>query len=187
MRSVPVGAGGPSRGRRRPTSGARITIHEGRVTAVEYQVRDARITDAERITALLAAATGKPAADDRATLGAADLLRQLVYLPSAVVIVAEMQRAIVGAAMLALRPSVAGGGFVGSIDLLVVEPGYEVTGVRDALVAEMLRSARNKGCVVVEAPRPTEAADQAAWAGFGFADAAPNIVCELVPTRALRT
>ena len=43
------------------------------MTAVEYQVRDARITDAERITALLEAGRGRHASNARATLGAADL------------------------------------------------------------------------------------------------------------------
>ncbi len=154
---------------------------------MEYLVRDARITDAERITTLLAGAAGAPHADARATLGAADLLRQLVYLPSAVVLVAEAQRTIVGAGMLALRPSVGQGGFVGSIDLLLVEAGFEASGVRDALVAELLRMARNKGCVAVEAPRPAGAADVAAWESYGFADGAPHIVCELAPRGALRT
>lgn len=154
---------------------------------MEYLVRDARITDAERITALLAGAAGAPHADARATLGAADLLRQLVYLPSAVVLVAEAQRTIVGAGMLALRPSVGQGGFVGSIDLLLVEPGFEASGVRDALVTELLRMARNKGCVAVEAPRPAGAADVAVWEGYGFAAGAPHIVCELAPRGALRT
>lgn len=157
------------------------------MTAVDYQVRDARITDVERITALLAGTSGRSRADARATLGAADLLRQLVYLPQAVVLVAEARRTIVGAAMLALRPSVGQGGFVGSIDLLLVEPGSEATGVRDALVTEMLRMARNKGCVAVEAPQPADAAEMADWEGHGFAGADPRIVCELAPKSVLRT
>ena len=157
------------------------------MTAVDYQVRDARITDAERITTLFAGAFDAPLADARATLGAADLLRQLVYLPQAVVLVAEVQRSIVGAAVLALRPSVRQGGFIGSIDLLLVEPGFEGTGVRDALVAELLRMARNKGCVAVEAPQPADAAGVAAWLGYGFAAGAPGIVRELAPRGAVRT
>src|SRR3990172_2146463 len=137
--------------------------------------------------ARVAGVAGAPHADARAPLGAADLLRQLVYLPSAVVLVAEAQRTIVGAGMLALRPSVGQGGFVGSIDLLLVEPGFEASGVRDALVVELLRMARNKSCVTLEAPRPAGAADVAAWEGYGFADGAPHIVCELAPRGALRT
>src|SRR3972149_4629946 len=94
-RRGPIGRPG-WRGARTATSGAQATTHEGRKTAVEYLVRDARITDAERSTALLAGAAGAPQADARATLGAADLLRQLVYLPSAGVLVAEGQRPIGG-------------------------------------------------------------------------------------------
>src|SRR3970040_1835913 len=71
-RRGPIGRPG-WRGARTATSGAQATTHEGRKTAVEYLVRDARITDAERITALLAGAAGAPQADARATLGAADL------------------------------------------------------------------------------------------------------------------
>ena len=145
---------------------------------MEYQVRDARITDAERITALMEVDPLRPDTDAPATMGAADLLRQLVYLPSAVVLVTESHRAIVGAAMLALRPSVRDGGFVGSIDLLVVDPERDVAGVRDALVAELLRSARNKGCVAVEVPRPAGKTELAAWLAYGFADAAPRLVCD---------
>jgi hypothetical protein len=154
---------------------------------VEYQVRDARITDAERITALLEAGRVRPATNVRATLGAADLLRQLVYLPQAVVLVAEAHRAVVGAAILALRPSVSSGGFVGTIDLLVVEAGRDVAGVRDALVAEVLRSARNKGCVVVEMPRPVSAADQAAWEAYGFTAAPLRLVCDPATARTPRS
>jgi GNAT superfamily N-acetyltransferase len=154
---------------------------------VAYQVREARITDAERINALLVAVGAILEVEGRATLGAADLLRQLVYLPHAAVMVAEEYRAIVGAAVLSLRPSVVEGGFVGTFDLLVVEPGSETAGVRDALVAAILRSARNKGCVVVEAPQHLEPADRAVWEGYGFVEASPRMVHELMPARALRT
>jgi hypothetical protein len=157
------------------------------MTALGYQVRDARITDAERITALLDAGPSFREAQDRATLGAADLLRQLVYLPHAAVIVAEAYRTIVGAAVLSLRPSVVGGGFIGTIDLFIVEPGPEATEVRDALVAAMLRSARNKGCVAVEAPQLAEPMDRATWESYGFAAAAPRMVHQLTPVGALRT
>ncbi|MGH3074934.1 MAG: hypothetical protein ACRDQC_08410 [Gaiellales bacterium] len=152
-----------------------------------YQVREARITDAERINTLVTAAGAIQDVEGRATLSAADLLRQLVYLPHAAVMVAEEYRTLIGAAVLSLRPSVVEGGFVGTFDLLVVGPGAEMAGVRDALVAAILRSARNKGCVVVEAPQRLDAADQAAWEGYGFAAAHPRMVLELMPVRALRT
>ena len=87
-------------------------------------------------------------------LGAADLMRQLVYLPQASVVVAESQRVVVGGAILALRPSVRAGGYVGTIDFLVVDPEYDAERITDALLEELLRSASNKGCTVVEADRP---------------------------------
>ena len=65
----------------------------GTPTAVEYQVRDARITDVERIHALVEAAAARCRPNEaRAPLGAMDLLRQLVYLPNAVVLVADARR-----------------------------------------------------------------------------------------------
>ncbi len=115
-------------------------------------MRDARITDVGRIAALLAAPSAQPAAAMSAS--GTDLLRQLIYLPNAAVLVADARRVIVGAAVLALRPSVAAGGMVGTVDLLVVDPAYEGAGVVDSLLGEALRSARNKGCVAVEAVPP---------------------------------
>jgi GNAT superfamily N-acetyltransferase len=157
------------------------------MTAVAYQVRDARITDAERISALLDAEPSLGEAEHRAIRSAADLLRQMVYLPHAAVLVAEAYRVIVGAAVLSLRPSVVGGGLMGTIDVLVVEGDSEATGVRDALVAAALRSARNKGCVAVEAPQLLKPGDRAIWERYGFADAPPRMVQELAPARVLRT
>jgi ribosomal protein S18 acetylase RimI-like enzyme len=136
---------------------------------VEFQVRDARITDVERITAMHEAG-GSPRADDRTPLASGDLLRQLVYLPQAVVLVADARRRIVGAVVLALRPSVSEGGFIATVDMLEVDPEYELAGVRDSLVSEALRSARNKGCVLVEAI-PADPAEQARWQSYGFQQA----------------
>ena len=87
----------------------------------------------------------------------ADLLRQLVYLPQASIFVAESQRHVVGRAVLALQPSVRAGGFVGTIDLLVVDPTTMRIRVADALI-EVVRSASNKGCTLVEAARPDDEA-----------------------------
>ena len=87
---------------------------------MEYLVRAARITDVERLVALCDAA---PWMTERGgPLGAADLLRQLVYLPQASVARRGARRDVVGGAVLALRPSVRAGGYVGTIDLLVVDP-----------------------------------------------------------------
>jgi GNAT superfamily N-acetyltransferase len=140
---------------------------------VEYQVRTARITDIERLVAL--------AGDDlrpeggTSPLGPADLFRQLVYLPQADIAVAEARREVVGGAVLVLRPSVSAGGYVGSVDLLVVDPGHDADRVTEALLEELLRSAQNKGCTVVEAVRPEDPDARARWERLGFVDAVPLV------------
>lgn len=140
---------------------------------MEYLVRAARVTDIERIVALSDAAVRL----DRGTspLGSADLLRQLVYLPQASVFVAETRRTVVGGAILALRPSVRAGGYVGTIDVLVVDPEYDAERITDALLEELLRSASNKGCTVVEAVPPDDPATLTRWERLGFAPAGPRI------------
>ena len=120
--------------------------------AVEYLVRAARVTDIDRVVALSDASMQM--ARGESPLGAADLMRQLVYLPQASIVVAEMRRLVVGGAILALRPSVRAGGYVGTIDLLVVDPEYDADRITEALLEELVRSASNKGCTVVEAERP---------------------------------
>jgi GNAT superfamily N-acetyltransferase len=144
---------------------------------VEYQVRTARITDIDRIVALgdsaLRAARGDSPMD------AAGLLRQLVYLPQASIFVAEVRREVVGGAILALRPSVTAGGYVGTVDLLVIDPEHDVDRITDALLEEVLRSARNKGCAVVEAARPDHPAERARWERQGFSEASPLIICSV--------
>ncbi len=140
---------------------------------MEYLVRAARVTDIDRLVAM----SEEPIRADRGAspLGAADLLRQLVYLPQASILVAEAQRQVVGGAVLALRPSVLAGGFVGIVDLLVVDRDHDVDRVTGALLEELIRSASNKGCTVVEALRPDrpEAIDR--WAAQGFVAAGPRI------------
>ncbi len=109
------------------------------------------------------------------TLDAADLLRQLVYLPQASIFVAETHRVVVGGAVLALRPSVRAGGFVGTIDLMVVDPDHDTDRVTEALLEEAIRSASNKGCTVVEAKRPDDATVLERWQRMGFSEADPHI------------
>ena len=140
---------------------------------MEYLVRAARITDIDRLVALSDAdlRVGREASP----LDAADLLRQLVYLPQASIFVAESQRHVVGGAVLALRPSVRAGGFVGTIDLLVVDPDHDADRVADALLEEVVRSASNKGCTLVEAARPDDQASLSRWAALGFTPAGPRI------------
>jgi predicted N-acetyltransferase YhbS len=140
---------------------------------VEYLVRAARITDIDRLVAL---SDGDVRVDRGSSpLDAADLLRQLVYLPQASIFVAETQRHVVGGAVLALRPSVAAGGFVGTIDLLVVDPDHDAERVAGALLEEAIRSASNKGCTLVEAARPDDPAALGRWAALGFIPSSPRI------------
>jgi predicted N-acetyltransferase YhbS len=140
---------------------------------VEYLVRAARVTDIDRVVALSDDAMQMSRAES--PLGAADLMRQLVYLPQASIVVAEMQRVVVGGAILALRPSVRAGGYVGTIDLLVVDPEYDIDRITEALLEELVRSASNKGCTVVEAERPDDADALARWQRMGFDETGPHI------------
>jgi predicted N-acetyltransferase YhbS len=149
---------------------------------VEYLVRAARITDVDRLVALsrdavhLSGGTG--------TLVAPDLLRQLVYLPQASIFVAEEGRELVGGAMLALRPSVRAGGYVGTVDLLMVDPRHDVDRVSEGLIEELLRSARNKGCTVVEAVQPEDPAELDRWNRQGFTGARPRLERAFAAARA---
>jgi predicted N-acetyltransferase YhbS len=163
-----------SEAHRRPIRGLRSpNPFEVEPVGVEYLVRSARVTDIDRLVALsdgsLRDAQGKN------PLAAADLLRQLVYLPQASIYVAETQRVVVGGAVLALRPSVRAGGFVGAVDLLVVDPEYDVDRVTAALLEEVVRSASNKGCTVVEAVGSDDPAELARWEALGFTPAGPRM------------
>ena len=138
---------------------------------MDYQVRAARITDIDRLVALCAASSSMAAGDG--PLVGPDLLRQLVYLPQASVLVAEVRREVVGAAVLALRPSVRAGGYVGTVDLLVADPRHDVDRIVEILIGELLRSAKNKGCVVVEAAGPDDPTERTRWDRQGFRDTGP--------------
>ena len=140
---------------------------------MEYLVRAARVTDIDRLVALSDAAMEMSRAGS--PLGAADLMRQLVYLPQASIVVAETRRIVAGGAVLALRPSVRAGGYVGTIDLLVVDPDYDTDRITEALLEELLRSASNKGCTVVEAERPDDDEVLARWARMGFGESGLRI------------
>src|SRR6186997_178013 len=141
--------------------------------ALEYLVRAARVTDIDRVVNLSDDAVQMGRADS--PLGAADLMRQLVYLPQASIVVAESQRVVVGGAILALRPSVRAGGYVGTIDFLVVDQEHDVDRITEALLEELIRSASNKGCTVVEAERPDDAEAYARWQRMGFGETGPHI------------
>jgi predicted N-acetyltransferase YhbS len=135
---------------------------------VEYTIRPARITDIDRLAAI---GSGAMTASGAGSLGAADLLRQCVYLPHASVLVAEARRELVGGALLVLRPSVTSGGYVGTVDFLVVAPDHDADRVTESLLGELLRSASNKGCSTVEAEEPSDPADLARLERAGFASA----------------
>ena len=156
-----------------PVEGPGSPPCEVRSFGVEYLVRAARVTDIDRLVALSDATID--AAHLSGPLGAADLLRQLVYLPQASIFVAETQRNVVGGAVLALRPSVVAGGYVGTIDLLVVDPDHDADRVTAALLEELVRSASNKGCTVIEAALPDGPEAGARWAAQGFTGSGPRI------------
>lgn len=147
---------------------------------MEYLIRQARITDIDRLAAL-----GQPSlrGAGRGSLDAPDLLRQLVYLPHASVLVAEVRREIVGGALLVLRPSVTAGGYVGTVDLMVVAPDHDADRVTAALLEELLRSAGNKGCTVVEIEQPDDPADLARCERAGFTPAGPTLRRSLAAAR----
>ena len=140
---------------------------------MEYLVRAARVTDIDRLVALSDGGLG--GAPGTSPLAAADLFRRLVYLPQASIFVAEAQRVVVGGAVLALRPSVRAGGFVGAVDLLVIDQEHDVDRITSALLEEVVRSASNKGCTVVEAERPDDAEAYARWQRMGFGETGPHI------------
>jgi predicted N-acetyltransferase YhbS len=151
---------------------------------VEYLVRAARVTDVDRLVALAASELGSGARNG--ALASGDLLRQLVYLPQASVLVAEVRRGIVGGAVLALRPSVRAGGYIGTVDLLVVDPEQDADRITEALVEDLLRSAANKGCSLVEAPRPSDEAVLERWTRSGFREAGATLERDVTAARSGR-
>ena len=150
---------------------------------MEYLIRPARVTDIERLVALSGGSVG--ASGGAGPLNSGDLLRQLVYLPQASIFIAEARREVVGGAVLALRPSVRAGGFVGAVDLIVVDPDHDVDRVTDALLEEILRSARNKGCTVVEAALSDDPAERTRLERHGFVESGPRAECRVATVGAV--
>jgi predicted N-acetyltransferase YhbS len=150
-------------------------LHEVHL-GVEYTIRPARITDIDRLASMGRATM---TASGSGSLGAADLLRQCVYLPHASLLVAEARRELVGGALLVLRPSVTAGGYVGTIDFLVVAPDHDADRVTEALLEELLRSASNKGCSTVEAGEPSVPADLGRLERAGFAATGATLRCQV--------
>jgi hypothetical protein len=137
---------------------------------VEVHVRTARLTDLDSAVRLLARGEPDPTADRDDV----DYLRNLLFVPSATVAVAELDRRTIGAGVLAIRPSVRSGPFVGIIDELGVAPAPIVDDadrgkVADALVEHLASSARNKGCTRVEVSEPLVSAEPSLWKRHRFA------------------
>lgn len=143
------------------------------MASVELQVREARLTDIDRVVGLIERADSSWTLDR--LRDAADVLRQILYLPNGTLIVALDGRMVVGAAVLALRPSVTAGGLLGAIDLLAVEPGHELDGVIEALLRELIRAARNKGCLFLESELPQDGAAASRWEQVGFSESGPHL------------
>ncbi|MGA2512778.1 MAG: hypothetical protein ABSG37_04070 [Candidatus Limnocylindrales bacterium] len=149
---------------------------------MEYLVRQARITDVDRLYALCAEKGAVPGGDS--PIDAIGLLRQLVYLPNASVALVEASRQLAGGAVLGLRPSIRSGGFVGSVDVLVVADGHDSGQVADLLIEEMLHSARRKGCTSVEVTLAQDSEHFSNWQRHGFSKAAGNVYRATVAVRA---
>ena len=140
---------------------------------MELQVRDARLTDIDRISGLIERFDPRWTHDQ--LTDATNVLRQMLYLPTAAVVVCVDGRMVLGAGVLAVHASAAAGGLVGTIDVLAVEPGYELGGVVDALLGEIVRQASNKGCVHLEGDVPNEPGDLARWEALGFTETGPRL------------
>ena len=136
---------------------------------MEVHVRSARQTDLDAAVRLLA---HDDAGDDGERSGAA-YLRSLLFVPSATVIVAESERRVVGVGVLAIRPSVRSGPFVGIVDELAIDGGLSNAAdrrrVADEIVEHLATSARNKGCTRIEAAEPLASAEPSLWKRLRFA------------------
>ncbi len=138
---------------------------------VEVHVRTARLTDLDAAVRLLAHAEPieGPQRHD-----VADVLRNLLFVPSATVVVAESERRVVGVGVLAIRPSVRSGPFVGVIDelgLAATEAMEDAERRRaaDEIIEALASSARNKGCTRVEVTEPLASAEPSFWKRHRFA------------------
>lgn len=136
---------------------------------MEVRVRNARPTDLP-----VARFVGNDDAGSETRRDDVDYLRNLLFVPSATVLVAEVDRRVVGVGVLAIRPSVRSGPFVGTIDELGIERGSELKDadrgrIADELVAQLSASARNKGCTRVEVAEPLASAEPSLWKRQGFA------------------
>ena len=136
---------------------------------VEVHVRTARLTDLDAAVRILA----HDDADPHTERDDVDYLRNLLFVPSATVVVAEAERRVVGVGVLAIRPSVRSGPFVGIIDELGLDGATLDTAERrrvaDDIVEHLATSARNKGCTRVEVSEPLASAEPSLWKRLRFA------------------
>jgi hypothetical protein len=56
----------------------------------------------------------------------------------------------------------------------VVDPDHDLDRVTDALLDEVVRSAQNKGCSIVEAALPADPAERTRWERHGFVESSPR-------------
>jgi N-acetylglutamate synthase-like GNAT family acetyltransferase len=145
---------------------------------VEYHVRSARLTDIDAAIRILMRDPADPDQRRQDT----DRLRNLLFVPSATVVVAEADRRVIGIGVLSIRPSVRSGPFIGVIDELGVDAAGGRSGsaapVADAaqrsrigvsLIEHLVVSARNKGCTRVDVTDPLATAEPALLKRAGFA------------------
>jgi hypothetical protein len=143
---------------------------------VEFLVRSARLTDVEPAMRILMRNANEPG-EGRADT---DRLRSLLFLPSATVVVAEVERRVIGIGVLSIRPTVRTAPFVGVIDELGLEGSSgparrsaraDTSGrseVGRSILEHLISSARNKGCARVEVTDPLAAAEPALLKSAGF-------------------
>jgi hypothetical protein len=136
---------------------------------VEVHVRSARLTDLDAAVRMIARGD-----DDGSRRDDVDYLRNLLFVPSATVAVAEHDRRVVGVGVLAIRPSVRSGPFVGIIDELGIAGSTTLAAAErrraaDGIVEHLATSARNKGCTRVEVSEPLASAEPSLWKRHRFA------------------
>ena len=145
---------------------------------MEYHVRSARLTDVDAAIRILMRDPADPDQQRQDT----DRLRNLLFVPSATVVVAEEERRVIGIGVLSIRPSVRSGPFIGIIDELGVEAGTgrsgsaargadaaQRRGIGASIVEHLVVSARNKGCTRVDVTDPLATAEPALMKRAGFA------------------
>ena len=145
---------------------------------MEFHVRSARHTDVDAAISILMRDVGDPGQ----RRGDADRLRSLLYVPAATVVVAEVERRVVGVGVLSIRPTVRTGQFIGVIDELAVEgqagrteraaAAADATSrdrIRSSILEQLIASARNKGCARVEVTDPLAKSESALLKRADFA------------------